>query len=309
MARSKLIISGLLLLLWLIAALVTISIISSAQNIQEERVGHFIEAAEKAERKVEHLITLLSSNETVLQIIENLGLKDQFDGNVTLFHYGVEKLVNARQLMEEGDLTNAIGNATEAFKIFRDVFKSLHKILEKAGIRKGEVIDASGLLEAMYRALDRIERLREVAFPEALEATDGILSKAEEYLDIETAMELLSEGRINETAHRLTEANKLIALAHSLLKRKAQELNVKRLKSYIKVVENIYNKIVRQINRLGRDDLKEKLDEVKALINNAKNHLENEEYSNAISRLITARNMLREIEGSLRGAKGHHGGS
>ncbi|RLE52180.1 MAG: hypothetical protein DRJ20_00665 [Candidatus Methanomethylicota archaeon] len=307
MARNKLVAAGMLISLWVMAALITMSIASSAQNIKEQRVERFLEVAEKAKDRVERLINIIYSNETVLEIIEDTGLIDEFNGNITLFNNGVDKLNIAHTLLEEGDLANAIGNATEAFKIFRDVYKSLHKILEEADLCKCEIIDAPGLIEAMYRALDRIERIREIASPEALEAIEGILSKAEEYLDIETAMELLSEGRVNETAHRLAEANRLIALAHSLLRKKAQELNIKRLTSYIKIVEKFCDRIERQINRLKREDLISKLDEAKALINDAKESLENGDYSSAILSIINARNLLREIEISLRGPKGPQG--
>lgn len=93
----------------------------------------------------------------------------------------------------------------------------------------------------MERALERIERMREIA--DLPLATDWILDNSTIYLDISEAAIWLNEGMVNETAHNLTQANKLISLAHSTLQKRAVELKTKRVESYIKVVENLQNKL------------------------------------------------------------------
>jgi len=194
--------------------------------------------------------------------------------------------------MEAEDYAGAITNATEALTIFRDVFKALNDILEEAGVPRGQLIDAQGLIEAMKRALERIERLREIAPSEVL----AILDAAEEYLDIATAIAWLREGRVNETAWNMTRANKLISLAHSLLKGKAAELKDKRLEGYLRLIENLYDRLLRLASKADAGELVDQLeDEVEPLIGEARIAFADEEYGIAIARLVEARNILSEI--------------
>lgn len=301
---------GLILAATLMATLIPFSAMVYAQNSEEKRAEKFVELADRAGERVGNFIEIIYANKTAIDTITAEGLDDELDANKTLFKtWGMGNLTEAHDALEAvpPDYLGAIGNATEALTVFREVFKGLNTILTEAGVERGELIDAQGLIEAMKRALDRIERLREIAIPTEVLA---ILDSAEEYLDVETAIVWLSEGMVNQTAWNLTQANQLISLAHSSLKKKAGELNVKRIESCLKVIGNLYNKTERLVDKAvekglpGADVLKTELETtVKPLIDDAKDAFKAEDYSEAIAKLVDARNMLKEIERCMHACK------
>ena len=301
MNKAKLVLIGSIVLVFLVATFNFITILSSAEKVQIKRVEKFIEIAEKAKEKAENLLYLILSSKVAEK-------SDQTKINEVKanFNLGAEKLDNAKNNLLNENLEYAIGNATEAFQIFREVFKTLHSMLEEAGYGLGDVANASGLITAMDRALQRIERLREI-IPEDSQEINELLNVAEEYLNIEEAIKLLSQGKINETAHRLAEANKLIAQAHKLLKNKAQQLNVKRLKGFINAIENFYKRLERKITKFGNEILQNKLTDAKTHITLAKEKFGQKMYSEALSELITARILLEEVELGLKQLRHGHG--
>jgi len=280
------------ILLTLVVLMMPVSV-AYAPEADEKRAEKFIELAERAGEKVGNFIDIIYANETAIDTITDEGLIDELEGNKTLYEeWGLGNLTEARDALEAEDYAGAITNATEALTIFRDVFKALNDILEEAGVPRGQLIDAQGLIEAMKRALERIERLREIAPSEVL----AILDAAEEYLDIATAIAWLREGRVNETAWNMTRANKLISLAHSLLKGKAAELKDKRLEGYLRLIENLYDRLLRLASKADAGELVDQLeDEVEPLIGEARIAFADEEYEIAIARLVEARNILSEI--------------
>jgi len=299
--RSKHLV-GLILVAVLIATFAPFSTQAYAQSSEEKRVEKFVEVAERASERVNNLIEFIYANETAMNAINATpGLYEELEGNRSLFETGMCALSNATDALSAGEFQLAIANATEALGIFREVFKALNDILAEAGVPRGQLIDAQGLIEAMKRAQDRIKRLEEIAPPEVL----AILGSAERYLNVDTALTWLSQGRINETVWNLTQANRLISLAHSSLKKKAGELNVKRMGSYLKIIENLYNKTKRQVDKAvkrglpGADALQTELLNMKTLIDEAKEAFTAGDYSGAITNIVNARNTLKEIEHEL----------
>jgi tetratricopeptide (TPR) repeat protein len=192
-----------------------------------------VEFADRAEQRVQDLIDLVNANVTALTAIEDAGLLEQFDGNVTLFGYGAENVTAAYIALEAEDYEGAIANATQALQNFREVFRSIHIILRDSGVQKGEIVDAQGLLVAMRRSLERIEQLRTLLPENAMEAL-GLLDNATNYLDIDVARVWLLEGNVSETAHNLTQANQLISQVHRLLVEQAKKLNTWRMNNYLR---------------------------------------------------------------------------
>jgi len=188
-----------------------------------------VEFADRAGQQVDYLIDLVYVNTTA---IEDAGLLDELEGNVTLFDEGLANVTEAYVALEAEDYEGAIANATQALRIFREVFRSIHIILRDSGVQKGQIIDAQGLLEAMRRALERIEQLRELLPEDATEALD-LLDEATNYLDIDEAKLWLLEGKVSETAHNLTQANQLITQAHQYLKYQAKKWNSWRINNYL----------------------------------------------------------------------------
>jgi len=297
--RSKCLV-GLILAATLIATLVPFSGMVYAQT-KEEAKG-FIKTAERAKDKADEL----------MEIMENEGLPIP-PATMKRYDEGVGNLTAAEAELEkpEPDLSLAVELAKKAMEAFKEVYEQMHTLLEEkeVTIESEEKEKGEGLLEAMSRALDRIKRIREIVPDNIEEQIEKILHEAEDYLDIEEARELLAEGMVNQTAWRLTQANKLLGLAHSLLKKGGQELKVKRIEGYLNLIEKFYNRLLRLVDRAvekelpGAGDLKHQLEEhVLPLIfgpEGAKAAFEDGDYEEAIDKLVDARNMLSEIERAI----------
>jgi len=303
---------GIALLSLVLLALVPMSV-SCGQGGEDnsneaKRAEKFVELAQRAYEQVGNFINLTYANETAIETITGAGLYDELEGNKTLFKtWGLGNLTEAKDALEDGNYRWAIANATEALRIFREVFKAFKTILADSGVQRGQLVDAQGLIEAMKRALDRIERLKERLGPAAPPAILQILESAEKYLNISKALVWLSQGRVDDTVWNKTQANKLISMVHSLLQKRALELRVKRIQSYLRIIEKFYGVLDRLVDRAverglpGAEALKTELEDVEPLIDGAKSDLEATppDIVGAIAKLVKARNALREIERDL----------
>jgi len=223
------------------------------QSREERKAEKLIELADRAGQRVDNLIRLIFANATANETISNAGLMGRLLGNVTLFKQGEGNLTKARDAFEDENYQAAIANATDALRIFGEVFKAIHIILEQSGVQKGRLIDAQGLINAMQRALERIERLREI-MEDADEAL-RLLDTAEQYLNVTAARVWLLEGRVNETAHNLTQANRLIAQAHQFIKRQARETNHIRIRNFLRGAEQVQERIMERLELASRKGL------------------------------------------------------
>ena len=235
MERSR--IAVLILLATVIASTAPVSAIFYAQGQNQESTAEkFVELADGAGQKVKDLIDLVYANESALQTIEDAGFLDELEGNVTLYYEGLENVTNAYDALAVGDYEGAIANATEALSVFREVFSSIHIILCNSGLQKGHLVDAQGLLEAIRRAIEKIERLREILPENATEAVE-LLDQAEAYLDIDLARTMLLEGKVSEVVYNLTQANQLISQVYQYLKAQAEATNTLRICRYLEFCE------------------------------------------------------------------------
>ena len=277
------------------ATLIPFSTMVYAQTKEEAK--DFIKMAERAKDKADEL----------MEIMENEDLEIS-DAIMKRYEEGVGNLTAAEAELEndEPDFGLAVELAEEAMEAFREVYEELYTLLGEAEVTIASDDDekAQGLLEAMERAQDRIDRIRETV-PEEIEGQiEEILAEAEDYLDIAEA-EGLGEGMVNP----LAQANKLMALAHSLLKKGGQELKVKRIERYLNIIEKLYNKTERLVDKAvekelsGAEDLQTELaEDVWPLIwgtGGAKEDFTAGHYSEAIADLVDARNMLKGIEREL----------
>ena len=289
--------------LLVLLALVPTSL-SYAQNLEgkETKIQKFIELAERAMDKTETLINITYANTTAMDIITDAGLDDEFSDNVTLFDQAAQNVTNAQERLDVGDLEGAIANVTYALEVFRDVFKAIHFILCNSDLSKGELIDAQGLIQAMKRALERIERLEEIeGLPE-----DALLllEEARLYLNVTAAIEWLQLGLVNQTAHNLTDANKLIADAHKTLKNAAAEMNTNRIRAHLRVMTNFRERLGSQVDKLeegqAKQDLLTDLGIAGDLISQANGLLDGGEYSQALEKLQDAGALLDDVEQGLK---------
>ena len=278
-----------------------------SESVKAEKIA---ELADKAGQKVENLIELLYVNETALEMIENATLLDELEGNVTLFDEGTANVTAAYEALEAEDYEGAIANATQALENFREVFKSIHIILYESDVQKGQIIDAQGLLVAMERALERIERIRELLNNTSTEALE-LLDNATNYLDIDTARLWLLDGKVSETAYNLTQANHLISEAHQYLKNQAEQGNSIRIRNYLRCMERIRERIRENLELAGNEgiDISTVLESLgyqnvteftQALQNMAENAQEKmDEIRNAIKDLQEISRTMREMDKAL----------
>lgn len=222
-----------------------------SESVKAEKI---VELADKAGQKVENLIALVYVNETALEMIESATLLDELEGNKTLFNEGTANVTAAYAALESEDYEGAVANATQALEIFRDVFKSINLILYESDVQKGQIIDGQGLLVAIQRALERIEKLRELLPEDATEALE-LLDNATSYLDVDTARLWLLDGKVSETAYNLTQANHLISEAHQYLKTQAEQGNSMRIQNYLRGMERFRGRIRENLELAGNEGI------------------------------------------------------
>lgn len=218
----------------------------SSSSPAEELVG----LAEKAEQQIKNLIDTVYANETAIEKIADAELFDELEGNVNFYNQGATTLTQAQDALELLDYEGGIGNATEALRIFREVFRSIHIILEDSGIQTGDIVDAYGILEAYSRALERIKQLRELLLEEATEFS-ALLDQAEALLDLDAARVLLLEGKVTEVTSHLAQANQLISEVYQYLKQQAEASNNFRVNGYLQDMEQARETIRQRFRHAG----------------------------------------------------------
>lgn len=226
---------------------------------ESDRAEKIVELADKAGKKADNLIDIIYANDTVLEMIEDATLLDELVNNVTLYDEGVANVTAAYDALEVEDYEGAVGNATEALSTFREVLSSIHYIMQESGVARGEILDGQGLLTAMDRALERIERLREIlddidpeeVSEEDLQEAIDLLDDAEAYLDKDTAIQWLLDGNVTETAYNITQANSLISDAHQILKELAREANPHRINNFLAQMTRARERLRERLQHAG----------------------------------------------------------
>jgi len=218
------------------------AILISENNNVQNRAENLVVLADKTKEQVQSFIDLICANVTVLDLIEGAGFMDELERNITLFSQGIDKLTNAHEMLSASNYQDAVAKATEAFHAFKQVFVALYVILDKSGVQKGEIIDAQGLLEAMRRTLEKIDKLRQLNLTE--EAKE-ILNNATIFLNIETARILLMEGNVSEIVGNLTQAKNMIKEVYKLLADCARERNTmrNRVQNFLRGLNNAMERI------------------------------------------------------------------
>jgi tetratricopeptide (TPR) repeat protein len=253
MMQKKQLIALAMLVSVMMAAAPASAVLYGQAQIQATPAEELVDLAEKAEQQVQNLIDLVYSNETALQKIEDTGLLDQLESNVTLFDEGEVNLASAYEALDAADYDAAVDYATEALSVFREVFSSIHVILEAAGLQKGQLVDNQGLLEAMTRQLQRIDRLREILPEDAPDEVKQLLDDAEALLDVDPARALLLEGKSSEVLSSLQEAKLLISQVYDYLKTQAEESNTWRIEGYCERVRERIRERFQQGSQMGID--------------------------------------------------------
>jgi prefoldin subunit 5 len=214
------------------------------QPTLETRATRFVEVAEEASEKVGDIIVLIDTNETLQDKIDDAGLTDAFEGNVTLYWEGLGKVDDAGDFLAFDDYKSAIANATEALRIFREVYRSINNILCESDVKLGQFVDVEELEEAVERSQERVDELKELISADSpiyykLIDAEGILTQALEFLP----------DKLEEAKASLREANILISEVCQYLKEVAQELNPQRIRDYC---DSAYQYMERFRERFGQ---------------------------------------------------------
>ncbi|MEM2093281.1 MAG: hypothetical protein QXE16_03240 [Candidatus Bathyarchaeia archaeon] len=215
-----------------------------------ERAEFMVRVAEGASLRLGNLINATRANATVMQAVQNAGLMGAFEGNVSLYENGKGLLFEAKVCISNGDYGGAVNATVRAMEMFRNALRNIKGILEQAGVEKGDLIKAQGLLIATNRALERIQRIEKI-LPENANDIEELLSKAKYLLNVTEITQMLQNGKSAEVAQRLAEANKLINEAFKALRAKAEEKIVERMNRFCERLENRFGELIRNMTRTG----------------------------------------------------------
>jgi hypothetical protein len=275
-------------------------------QLQVSPEENFVKLVERAADQIQNLIDLVDANETAKQQIENVGLLDEWGANVTLYEEdGLVKLADAQQALADSEYETAVDAAVEALRIFREVYSSLHVILEAADLRKGHLIENQGLLEAITRELKRIDRLKEILPAETPQEIWDLLAEAEGSLN--EARGLLLDGYPAEAKSAFLDAKASISEVYQYLKAQAEESNTWRLRNYCEMLQER----IRERFRYGREegiDFSDVLQSygyqsesqfMEALQNRTQTSQSEQNFDNAIQECEQADQMVQQMEQAL----------
>jgi hypothetical protein len=277
-------------------------------QVQATPTEQLVAVTDKAEQQVNDLIDWIYSNETALGKIEEAGLLETLDENITLYDKGKLKLVAAHDALDAKDYDSAVQYATDALGVFREVFSSIHIILEGAGLQKCDLIDYQGLFDTMARYLGRIDRLREILPEDTPDEILRLLDEAEALLDIDSFRTLLSEGKTTEVRDTLLKAQDLIVQVQDYLKEEAEGLNAWRIEGYCERVQERIRERIMNGNQAGIDftDVLESfgyqsesqfMEELENMINTAKG--KTNDFQGAMQDLAEIGHMVQEMDQAM----------
>lgn len=276
-----------------------------------QRAQQTVGVAECALFKVESFVNSTMQNVNVTSKLEELGLMGDLQGNASLLERAKALVTEAKKDLAAGNCTEAVMNAVEAMRVCREVCRNVHKILELAGLEverpERPEIQAQGILVAVNRSLERVERLEAVVkgLEGALSQVEEKLSEAKKLLDeiLDKIKGLLSSGNVSEAAHRLAEANKLIVQAYGLLHSTAKERVAERVERYrAKIGERLEGlvknmskeELDRAIKKLGFPSVNKFREFVNDLVERAKEKAK-DKIDEALQRLREASDKLKEF--------------
>lgn len=190
---------------------------------------------------------MINADQDALAQIETVGLTDEFNENVALFATGLGNLEVAQTALANSQYQDAVDSAVEALSVFREVYSSTHVILQAADLQKGDLIENQGLLEAITRNLQRIDRLREILPDEPPQEILELLDGAQELLN--EARTSLLDGDVTVAKSAFLEAKQEISEVYQYLKEQAEESNTWRLSNYCQGVQER----IRERFRYGQD--------------------------------------------------------
>ena len=214
----------------------------------QRRAEMMLNIAERTANLIGAFIEKVQGNSSLLEKLEDAGLLDDFNGNVSMFEEAKALLNEAETLIEEGNYTQAIEKIREALANFRNAYRAMHRITEEFMATLEVQRRAEGLMVAMNRTLKRLERLE--ALPGKADGEiAALIEQVRRFLNITEARKLLEAGNVSELAHRLAEANKIMSQIHVQLKARAHMKVRERVRKYLQIAERFMENITERIRR------------------------------------------------------------
>jgi signal transduction histidine kinase len=296
----------------------------SGQNV-ETKAERMVSIAEQALERVNELIVTTENNETVMLLLQDAELDDDFEGNASLCEEGGEGLayLTAAQeallvAQETEEYEAVIDNAREALEIFRDVLRAINGMLIDVGVEPCPTCDAETIQEAIERALDRIARIEELIDTEAESNAEMVEKLADAKVLLEEAQTLLPD-EVDQAKTNLQAANELISEVCQDIRDIAQELNGDRIRGYLEKayqrrerfrerMRNTWNTdedIDEFLQRLGYENEEEFMAQFQEMIQNAQDA---ENVGDAIDSLQEIGQTIRNMDNSLNEETGYTGG-
>jgi hypothetical protein len=230
MTKSKAIALSLLILL-ISSTLPTILIVNGQVNITVEE--NMVKLAEQAGNRIQNLIAAVYADENATAKIQNASLTQQFEGNITFYRNdGLNQLTAAKEALAKSNYKLAADSSLKALTIFREVYSSLQRILETAGLQNTASINNQGLMDAINRELQRVNTIQNLLSSNATQETITRLETANSTLI--QAKAALQDGKYVEAQTFYLEARQNIIPIYQYLKTQAEESNTWRLNGYCK---------------------------------------------------------------------------
>ncbi|MCW4025456.1 MAG: hypothetical protein NWF01_10555 [Candidatus Bathyarchaeota archaeon] len=229
MHEKRKIITGTALILVILAA--TPMMFLAQAQVQTSPATQLVSIAEKASYQVKNLIDTIKSNDTALDQIDAYNLTSSFEENIALYEIdGLGNLTAAQNALAANDFDGAVDYAFAAFRVFRQTFSEIHNILDTADLQKGDLVENSGLLEAIARELQRADQLSDI-LPN--ETPQEILTQLEDAKNLlNDARSLLLQGNTTQAKAAYHDAKQIILQIHQYLKTNAEESNSWRVANF-----------------------------------------------------------------------------
>jgi len=159
----------------------------------QKRAEMIIKVANRIALRIEGFIKKIQDSSDILEKLENAGLIDDLEGNISAFEDARRLIDEASERLSVNDYSGAISLAKEALIKLRDVCIAIHRMTMKVqGVR--EEGRAGGLIVAMKRSLMRLEKIKSLIGEEDLQ----LVEEAKRYLNITEAKRLLAEGNVSD---------------------------------------------------------------------------------------------------------------
>jgi hypothetical protein len=234
----------------IVALALTHIFIGQCQVPGNQTAENAVYLAQKAEAQVKSKIQLIYANAEAFQKIAAADLTAQLEGNVSLSNQSSNRLDEAEIALEHENFNESIELAQEALHGFGQVLESVNWILSDVGFETSQGIEASDILDAANRTLERIAQLRLVLPANATDQA-ALLDQAEALLNIEESERLVLGGNISTVAENLSAANQLLSQVYGYLKALAENANATRISGYLHIMEQEQERIRARIGHAG----------------------------------------------------------